>query len=208
MRLSSPDVTFARHVSVTSVEWYCVTLRALHGQMSLIWYEKWWFSYENNSNCRFEYVINRLWHGILVIAFSISSRPAKALGLIMESRVDTKGDNQNPMWYSRNATSEKWIKVFTRRHHARHNIIPQNGGQRNEQKYIKHGPFVFGLQLVTTCIYADFISFVIAWWRVLSRYLKFILETAWVMVKNLKIVHYLPQLFSDWSFWAKSNCIQ
>ena len=26
-----PGVTFVRHVSVTSVEWYCVTLRALHG---------------------------------------------------------------------------------------------------------------------------------------------------------------------------------
>ena len=67
---------------------------------------------------------------------------------------------------SRNATSEKWVKVFTRRHHARHNIILQYGGHRNEQKYIKRGPFVFGLQLVTTCIYADFISFVIfSYWN-------------------------------------------
>ena len=27
---TSPGVTFARHVSVTSVEWNCMTLRALH----------------------------------------------------------------------------------------------------------------------------------------------------------------------------------
>ena len=39
-RLSCPDVTFARHVSVTSVEWYCVMLPALHGRISLFWYEK------------------------------------------------------------------------------------------------------------------------------------------------------------------------
>ena len=40
-KLSCPGVAFARHVSVTSVEWYCVTLRALHGRISLFWYEKW-----------------------------------------------------------------------------------------------------------------------------------------------------------------------
>ena len=60
----------------------------------------------------------------------------------------------------------KWVKVFTRHHHVSHNIILQNGGHRNEQKYIKHGPFVFGLQLVTTYVYADFISFVIfSYWN-------------------------------------------
>ena len=59
-RFSCPGVTFARQVSVTSVEWYCVTLRALHGRFSLSWFEKWWFVNENNSNCGVEYVINRL----------------------------------------------------------------------------------------------------------------------------------------------------
>ena len=49
----------------------------------------------------FEYVINRLQHGTLVIALSINPRPISALeltlsGLIMGSRVDTAGDNQSP----------------------------------------------------------------------------------------------------------------
>ena len=34
-RLSCPGMTFVRHVSVTTVEWYWVTVRALHGQTFL-----------------------------------------------------------------------------------------------------------------------------------------------------------------------------
>ena len=39
--------------------------------------------------------------------------------------------------YSRPATSKKWVLVFTKRHDARHKIIPQNGGQRDERKLHK-----------------------------------------------------------------------
>ena len=34
--LSCPSVTFARHVIMTSAEFYCVTL---HGRIALFWYE-------------------------------------------------------------------------------------------------------------------------------------------------------------------------
>ena len=49
----------------------------------------------------FEYVINGLLHGSMVIALGINPRPLSALeltllGLIMGSRVDTAGDNQSP----------------------------------------------------------------------------------------------------------------
>ena len=39
-RLSCPGMTFARHVSVTSFELYCVTLSALYGWISLFLFEK------------------------------------------------------------------------------------------------------------------------------------------------------------------------
>ena len=38
--VSLHEMTFARHVNVMSVKWYCMTLRALHGRISLFWYEK------------------------------------------------------------------------------------------------------------------------------------------------------------------------
>ena len=42
-----------------------------------------------------EYVINRLSHGGLVIALSISPGLLLALRLILGSQVDTSGNNQN-----------------------------------------------------------------------------------------------------------------
>ena len=53
--------------------------------------------------------------GVLVIALSINPRPLSALlfsGLIMESRVDTAGDNQNAHViisnYRHNCRADKW----------------------------------------------------------------------------------------------------
>ena len=52
-----------------------------------------WFTYifvrQTRSNSELEYVISRLSHRVLVIA--------KALELLMGSRVNTSGDNQNAM---------------------------------------------------------------------------------------------------------------
>ena len=52
------------------------------------------FVRQTRLNSESEYMINILFHGVLVIALSISPQ-AKALRLIMGSKVDTSGDNQN-----------------------------------------------------------------------------------------------------------------
>ena len=101
-RLSCLGVMFVCH-SMTSFEWYCLRLRALHGQISLFWFENKNYDFnENSSNYGLKYVINR----IITLGFghcpqyqpsTIISPRAKALGLIMKSRVDTVGDNQNPV---------------------------------------------------------------------------------------------------------------